>query len=87
MARETVRLRSKTLMFELKEARSYSLRDMADRLPCGKSMVHALLTGEKTTCSAKLGERIAEVLGVAPQVLFMPVVSTDVVAASKGVAA
>lgn len=87
MARQTVRLRSKTLMFELKEARGYSVRDMADRLPCGKSMVSALLTGQKTTCSARLGARIAEVLGVAPQVLFMPVVSTTVDDASKSVAA
>lgn len=73
---ESVRLRSAALMRELMAAANngegYSLRDMADRLPCGKSMVHALTDGTKTTCSAGLGERIAEVLGVPFQVLFMP---------------
>lgn len=85
--RQTVRLRSTVLLKELMKAKNFSLRAMADRVPCGKSMVHALLTGEKKTCTAALGDRIAEALGVAPQVLFAPVISTTVDDASKTVAA
>jgi hypothetical protein len=76
MQRESVRLRSAPLLRELMKAanggQGYSLRDMADRLPCGKSMVHALVSGEKQTCRAELGERIAEVVGVPFAVLFAP---------------
>lgn len=68
----TVRLRSATLMAELMRAKELSVRDMADRLPCGKSMVGALSKGTKTTCTEALGDRIAEVLGVPTSVLFMP---------------
>lgn len=76
-SRQTVRLRSPRLLTELVKAKGYTVRDMADRLPCGKSMIHALMTGEKQSCSAYLGERIAEVVGVAPVVLFAPKVSTN----------
>ena len=68
----TVRLRSSALMAELMRAKELSVRDMADRLPCGKSMVGALSKGTKQTCTAGLGERIAEVLGVPTSVLFLP---------------
>ena len=73
---QSVRLRSAALMRELMSAadngRGYSVRDMADRLPCGKSMVHALASGAKVTCTDNLGSRISEVLGVPTSVLFMP---------------
>lgn len=59
-------------MAELMKAQDFSVRDMADRLPCGKSMVHALASGTKVTCTSGLGDRIAEVLGVPPSVLFLP---------------
>ena len=68
----TVRLRSPALMAELMKAQGFSNRDMADRLPCGKSMVHALASGTKTTCTENLGARIAEVLRVPTSVLFLP---------------
>lgn len=88
MPRETVRPRSTALLCELVKAKEFTVRDMADRLPCGKSMVHALMTGEKATCSKQLGDRIAEVLGVPPKVLFAPVVSThaDATSAKKNAA-
>lgn len=82
MPRDTVRPRSTALLRELMKAKNYSVRDMADRLPCGKSMISALTTGAKPSCSRALGDRIAEVLGVAPQVLFAPVESTPVDKAS-----
>lgn len=76
VADQSVRLRSHLLLKELRMAANggegFSLRDMADRLPCGKSMVSALENGEKQTCSAILGERIAEVVGVPFTVLFAP---------------
>lgn len=68
----TVRLRSASLMAELMSAQDLSIRDLADRLPCGKSMVGALIKGTKTTCTDLLGERIAEALRVPASVLFMP---------------
>jgi hypothetical protein len=68
----SVRVRSSALLVELRRSTDLSLRDMADRLPCGKSMLHALETGTKQTCSAVLAERIAEVLGVKCAVLFAP---------------
>ena len=75
-AETSVRLRSAALLRELMAAANggdgYSYRDMADRLPCGKSMIGSLATGERTTCTESLGDRIAEVLGVATSVLFAP---------------
>lgn len=68
----SVRLRSPALMAELMKAQNLTCRDMADRLPCGKSMVNALAKGTKTTCTELLGVRIAEVLGVPTPVLFLP---------------
>lgn len=84
MPEQSVRLRSNALLRELIAAANggdgYSLRDMADRLPCGKSMIHALVTDNpehrKTTCSEALGRRIAEVVGVPFTVLFAPSPST-----------
>lgn len=85
MARETVRPRSIALLVELMRApkpghpNGFSLRDMEER-GIGKSMLHRLVTDNprwrKATCSADLGNRISEVLGVHPSVLFAPVVST-----------
>lgn len=69
---ESVRLRSSALMRELMTAQGWSGHQLASRLPCGKSMVYALASGEKTTCTALLGERIAEVLRVPTSVLFAP---------------
>ena len=85
MPRESVRPRSVALLRELVakanrgpgQPEGYSVRELADRLPCGKSMVHALLSGTKTQCSKALGDRIAEVLGVPSAVLFAPVESTS----------
>lgn len=84
MPRQTVRPRSIKLLEELIRAprpdypKGYSLRDLEKR-GLGKSMMHALLTENpkwrKETCSAALGTRIAEVLGVHPSVLFAPVES------------
>jgi hypothetical protein len=77
MAQEpSVRLRSAALLRELMAAANggsgYSYRDMADRLPCGKTMVGELATGVTATCTESLGDRIAEVLGVPTRVLFAP---------------
>lgn len=92
MARDTVRPRSVKLLEELIRApkpgypNGYSLRDLEKR-GLGKSMMHALLTDNpkwrKETCSAELGNRISEVLGVHPAVLFAPVESTQRGRASK----
>lgn len=84
MPEQSVRLRSKTLLRELMRAANngdgYSLRDMADRLPCGKSMIHALISDSekhgKVTCTQSLAVRIAEVVGVPFAVLFEPSPST-----------
>lgn len=85
MPRQTVRPRSVPLLRELVaqaprgagQPEGYSVRELADRLPCGKSMVSALLTGTKRSCSQALAERIAEVLGVPFAVLFAPAVSSS----------
>ncbi len=95
MARETVRPRSVPLLRELMSTprpnypKGLSLRDMEGR-GIGKSMIHALLSSNpkvrKETCSAELGVRISEVLGVPFSVLFAPVESTDRGRASKAAA-
>lgn len=73
--RTTVTLRSRLLLRETRKLRDLSLRDMGDRLPCGKSFIQALEVGTKTTCSAAVGARIEEVLGVPEGLLFQPVKS------------
>ena len=74
--RESVRVRSGALLRELLAAKEYSLRDVADKAQCSKSIVHALITTNpthgKTTCTAALAGRISEVLGVPTSVLFAP---------------
>lgn len=77
--RETVRLRSRSLLAELLAAHQLSYRDAADRLNgrCGKTMIGKLVTGEKLTCSAEVGAAIEEMLGQLPGILFVPVASTQ----------
>jgi hypothetical protein len=61
----------------------WSVRDLADRCRCGKSIIHDLVNEtpvtpsgrkRKDTCSRSLAERIEEALGVKPGLLFEPVV-------------
>jgi transcriptional regulator with XRE-family HTH domain len=85
----TVVLRSRLLLSETRRLRGLSLRDMADRLPCGKSFIQALESGAKTSCSSQLGARIEETLAVPPGLLFAPLKSSlpDKPSARKDVAA
>ncbi len=77
---ESVRHRSPALTRELMRTKGYSYREIAERVGCGKTMIQRLVTDDpgqrKSTCSARLGERIAEVLGVPAEVLFAPSPST-----------
>ena len=79
MASQSVRLKSRPLLVELVKAANggngYSLRELEDRLPCSKSTIGDILNGNKTVFSAYLGERIAEVVGIAPAVLLAPTTS------------
>lgn len=72
----SVRLRSRTLLAELlataNNGNGFSYREMAERCSCGKTMIGNLVTGEDSTCSESLGDRIAEVLRVDPRILFAP---------------
>ena len=72
----SVRVVRAGLIRELLAAKGYSLRDVADKARCSKSIVHALITTnptqQKTTCTADLADRISEVLGVPTSVLFAP---------------
>lgn len=53
-------------------AKKLSLREAADRLPCGKSALQALETGKLKTLSKTLGDRIVEVYGAPIEFLFVP---------------
>lgn len=72
MPQETVRLLSHKLLQGQLEAKNMSYRDLADRSRCGKSMIGYLASGAKSTCTAELGKRIAEAVGLDYTVLFAP---------------
>jgi transcriptional regulator with XRE-family HTH domain len=80
--RSTYRLRSRILFNELIDG-EWSLRALADRAGCGKTMIWNLKTGEDTTCSQALAERLSEALGIKMSALFAPVSSTPVDESSK----
>lgn len=86
MPRDTVRPRSLPLLREMLKAKGYSLRDM-ERRGVKRGMLHRLITDNdsyrKSTCSADLGQRISDALGVPASVLFMPVASNDAGQQSK----
>lgn len=48
-----------------------------DEVRCSKSMVGHLCTGERTSCTPELAERIARRLEVPIDVLFVPSISLD----------
>lgn len=72
---QAMRPKSLMLIRELMKSKELTVRDMADRLPVGKSTVGNLLTGKQPTCSPELADRISEVLDIDSAVLFAPSVS------------
>lgn len=50
----------------------YSTRNLADAVGCHHSLVHRLLTGSQDTCERDVAHDLAEALGVAVLVLFIP---------------
>jgi ribosome-binding protein aMBF1 (putative translation factor) len=74
-SRTTVILQDRELFQRAMKARGYSVRGLADRLPCNKSMVQALRAGDVTGCSRHLADCIEDVLGV-KGLLFVPKMST-----------
>lgn len=50
----------------------YTTRELAEHVGASHSTIGHLLTGARTTLDAALAARIAEAIGVPPQVIFAP---------------
>lgn len=58
-------------------SKKMSARRLAQYVDCHPSMIDGLVTGRKRTCTPELATRIAEVLGVNLDALFVPRNSND----------
>lgn len=77
MKRDTYRLRSKTLFCEIAD-KSYSVRALAAKAECSKSMIQHLRDGTRETCSRDLAHRIETALDCPVSgMLFAPIASLE----------
>lgn len=70
-----MRLTSPDTLRALMGQRGYSLARLARYAGCSKGFISHLLAGRKNTCTAQLGQLIAEALDVPLELLFVPSVS------------
>jgi transcriptional regulator with XRE-family HTH domain len=66
-----MRLQSGDTLRALIHQRGYSMAQVARDAGCSKAFVHSLCSGTKKSCSAQLGQRIAETLKVPLDLLFV----------------
>ena len=66
-----MKLTSKDTLRALIKQRGLSYADVGRAAGCHKTMISALANGHRTSCTSKLGERIALCLGVPSEVLFV----------------
>jgi transcriptional regulator with XRE-family HTH domain len=66
-----MRLQSSDTLRALIHQRGYSMAQVARDVGCSKAFVHSLCSGTKTSCSVKLGQRIAAALEVPLELLFV----------------
>jgi plasmid maintenance system antidote protein VapI len=67
-----MKLTSKDTLRALVRQKGVSYADLGQAAGCHKSMISALVNGHRTSCTTELAERIALVLGVPSEVLFVP---------------
>lgn len=72
-----MRLQSDETLRALMRQRGFSMGRLARYAGCSKTFIHGLCSGEKRSCTTKLGERIAEALDVPLEVLFAPTASSS----------
>lgn len=65
-----MKLRSADTMRALMQQDEFSLARLARYAGCSKGFISHLLAGRRKSCTAELGSRIAEALGVPISVLF-----------------
>lgn len=70
-----MRIRSGKLLAGQMDARRMSQYALASYVGCSRSFISHLVSGRKATCTPDLAERIAEVLGVDLELLFVPSIS------------
>ncbi|MEE6273481.1 helix-turn-helix transcriptional regulator [Georgenia sp. MJ206] len=78
-----MRLRDPKLLVGYMEMNDFTQARLARHAECSRQFIHMLVTGEKTTCTPAVGERIEEALRVLPGTLFVPKESTVVGPAVK----
>lgn len=66
-----MKLQSKETLRALIKQRGLSYQDIGTLADCHKSMVSQLVNGHRTSCSAELAEKLAVILGVPREVLFV----------------
>lgn len=74
-----MRLQSGDTLRALIHQRGLNQSRLAAAAGCSPSFVNGLCAGTKTSCSARLAARIAEVLAVPTEVLFVPTASRNTV--------
>lgn len=65
-----MKLKSADTLRALMEQDQFSLARLARYAGCSKGFISHLLSGRRSSCTAELGEKIAEALGVPTTVLF-----------------
>ncbi|WP_218005566.1 helix-turn-helix domain-containing protein [Janibacter terrae] len=65
-----MKLKSADTLRALMEQDQFSLARLARYAGCSKGFISHLLSGRRSSCTAELGDKIAEALGVPTTVLF-----------------
>lgn len=71
-----MKLRSGKTLRALMEQNGKSFADVGRYATCDRSFIWQLVTERRTTCKPAVAERIADLLGVPLDVLFVPSTST-----------
>ncbi|MFD6155102.1 helix-turn-helix domain-containing protein [Nocardia sp. NPDC060256] len=64
------RLRSQTALRDAMTTKGWSVRQLADRAGCGKSIIGLLRSGARRSCSPELAAKIAAALEIPTHELF-----------------
>ncbi|GAB2613787.1 hypothetical protein GCM10027067_26700 [Pseudactinotalea suaedae] len=71
-----MRLRDRNLLADYMRASDFSQARLGRYVGCSRQFIHALLQGEKNSCTSEVGSRIEEALRVLPGTLFVRSEST-----------
>lgn len=72
-----MRLRDRNLLADYMKASDFSQARLGRYAGCSRQFIHALLAGDKNSCTAEVGQRIEEALRVLPGTLFVLNKSTN----------